>query len=147
MSFFSLTIVTFVFAFLINSASAWYGTVTFYQDVEFKGSTYPWGISKTQRCYNLACWDNKASSVKWKGLPSKGSFSDKSRIAFYTDGNCKGDVRHWPTDAADDDGDTGHYPKDFTLDFVNDKITSFMVWEKSQKVTNGYSTPCPWGTN
>ncbi|KAE8966781.1 hypothetical protein PR003_g29360 [Phytophthora rubi] len=132
--------VTLVFALLTSSVSAWYGTVTFYQDVDFDGSTFPWGITKSQRCYNLACWDNKASSVKWKGLPSKGSINGQSRIAFYTDKNCKGDVRHWPTDV------NGHYPKDFTLDFVNDQITSFMIWTDNQAVSGGYDTPCPWGT-
>jgi hypothetical protein len=133
--------VTVALLLLTNMASAWYGTVTFYQDVDFDGSKYPWGISKSQRCYNLACWNEKASSVKWEGLPSKGVFDDEARIAFFTDKDCKGDVRHWPTDV------NGHYPKDFTLDFVNDKVTSFMVWETSQKVTRGRDTPCPWGTN
>jgi hypothetical protein len=118
----------------------WYGTVTFYQDEDFDGQEYPWVISKTQHCYNLSCWDSRASSVDWKGLPSSGSFDGQARIAFYTDKAYKGDVRHWPTDV------NGHHPKDFTLDFVNDKITSFMIWETSKKVTNGIDTPCPWGT-
>ncbi|KAK1930468.1 hypothetical protein P3T76_014139 [Phytophthora citrophthora] len=127
--------------FLNNVVSAWYGTVTFYSDVDFDGPKYPWGISKTQQCYNLSCWDNRASSVKWEGLPKKGSFDGKSRIAFFTEKNCKGDIRHWPTDV------DGHYPKDFTLDGVNDAVTSFMVWETSKKITNGRVTPCPWGTS
>jgi hypothetical protein len=133
---------TMAFALLLlaNVVSAWYGTVTFYQDVNFDGTEYPWGVSQTQHCYNLSCWNEKASSVKWEGLPSSGSFDGKSRIAFYTDTNCKGDVRHWPTDV------DGHYPEDFTLDGVNDKVTSFMIWETSKKATHWRETPCPWGT-
>jgi len=133
--------VAFAFLFLANVVSAWYGTVTFYEDVGFEGQSYPWDVWKTQHCYNLACWDNKASSVKWKNLPSKGSLHGESRIAFYTDKDCKGDVRHWPTEV------NGHYAEDLTLDGVNDKVTSFMIWETSKSVTNGYDLPCPWGTS
>jgi hypothetical protein len=76
-----------------------------------------------QNWYSIACWDNKVSSVKWENLPSKGSLHGESRIAFHTDKDCKGDVRHWPTEV------NGHYREDFTLDGVNDKSTSFMIWE------------------
>ncbi|KAL3669388.1 hypothetical protein V7S43_005784 [Phytophthora oleae] len=140
MARFPSLIVFCTLAFLGNVVSAWYGTVTFYSDVYFKGPTYPWGISKSQRCYNLACWDNRASSVKWEGLPTKGSFNGKSRIAFFTEKDCKGDSRDWPTYE-------GNYPQDFTLDKINDDVSSFIVWETSKKTTNGRDTPCPWGTS
>lgn len=136
----------FVLLALLNSVvSAWYGTVKFYADVEFKGTMYPWGISKTQRCYNLSCFDNRASSVKWDGLPTKGDFNGKSRIAFFTGKDCTGDSRDWPTDGYSNNK-KGNYPMDFTLDGINDKVSSFIVWETSKKTTNGKDTPCPWGT-
>uniref|UniRef100_H3GPH3 3-hydroxyacyl-CoA dehydrogenase NAD binding domain-containing protein n=1 Tax=Phytophthora ramorum TaxID=164328 RepID=H3GPH3_PHYRM len=113
---------------------------------QFEGATYPWGISKTQRCYNLSCWDNRASSVKWEGLPTSGSFSGKSRIAFFTGKDCTGDSRDWPTDGYINDK-KGNYPMDFTLDGINDGISSFIVWETSKRITNGKDTPCPWGTS
>ncbi|KAF1779625.1 hypothetical protein GQ600_3117 [Phytophthora cactorum] len=34
------------------------------------GPEFPWGITQTQRCYNLGCFNDKASSVKWEGLPT-----------------------------------------------------------------------------
>ncbi|ETI42010.1 hypothetical protein F441_12749 [Phytophthora nicotianae CJ01A1] len=142
----SATLSICILGFLANLASAWYGTVTFYSDVYFKGSTYPWGISKTQRCYNLACWDNRASSVKWEGLPTKGSFNGESRIAFFTGKDCTGDSRDWPTDGYINDI-KGNYPQDFTLDKINDAVSSFIIWESSKKITNGKDTPCPWGTS
>ncbi|EGZ07345.1 hypothetical protein PHYSODRAFT_528482 [Phytophthora sojae] len=131
---------------LVNSVSAWYGTVTFYQDVEFKGSKYEWGISKTHRCYNLACWDNRASSVKWDGLPTVGSFDGKARIAFFTGKDCTGDSRDWPTNGVIN-GKKDNYPMDFTLDKINDAVSSFIVWEYGKKISNGIATPCPWGTS
>jgi hypothetical protein len=131
----------FTLLLLANIVSAWYGTVTFFQDVDFKGSEYPYGISQSQRCFQLSCWDNKASSVKWEGLPSSGIYGGKARIAFYTDKYCRGKVRHWPTDI------DGYYPEDLTLDSLNDQGTSFMVWETSRIVKNGRERPCPWGTN
>ncbi|KAG7385925.1 hypothetical protein PHYBOEH_008858 [Phytophthora boehmeriae] len=131
----------FALALLTNFVSAWYGTVKFYQDVEFEGNTFPWGISKTQRCYNLSCWNDKASSIKWSGLPTKGSFDGKSRIAFFTGKDCTGESREWATDQDDDS------PKDLTQDGINDKVSSFIIWESNRKISNGIDTPCPWGTN
>ncbi|KAH7482023.1 hypothetical protein KRP22_012427 [Phytophthora ramorum] len=142
----SVILLTAIFACFSSFATAWYGTVKFYADVEFEGATYPWGISKTQRCYNLSCWDNRASSVKWEGLPTSGSFSGKSRIAFFTGKDCTGDSRDWPTDGYINDK-KGNYPMDFTLDGINDGISSFIVWETSKRITNGKDTPCPWGTS
>ncbi|KAF4317415.1 hypothetical protein BBO99_00008059 [Phytophthora kernoviae] len=127
-----------------NSKSIKNGVATplkFYQDIDFEGPTFPWGISKSQRCYNLSCWDNKASSVKWSGLPTSGSFSGKSRIAFFTGKDCTGDSREWITDQDDDT------PKDFTQDGINDAVSSFIIWESNKKISNGFDTPCPWGTN
>ncbi|ETI41999.1 hypothetical protein F441_12771 [Phytophthora nicotianae CJ01A1] len=128
----------FCSGFLSNSASAWSGLVTFYENVEFAGSKYEWNITETQLCYNLACFDNKASSVKWDGLPKTGNFHGKSRIAFFTGKDCSGDSRDWPTDE-------DNYPMDFTLDGINDAVSSFIIWEDNKKLTNGKETPCLWG--
>ncbi|GMF34472.1 unnamed protein product [Phytophthora lilii] len=146
MCYLQLSSVLCLLVVLTDVASAWYGTVTFHSKAYFKGSSYPWGISETQRCYNLACWDNKASSVKWEGLPKTGSFNGKARIAFFTGKDCTGDSRDWPTDGVIN-GKKGNYPQDFTLDGINDAVTSFIVWETTKKTTNGKALPCPWGTS
>ncbi|KAG2766570.1 hypothetical protein PC129_g11541 [Phytophthora cactorum] len=98
----------------------------------------------TQRCYNLGCFNDKASSVKWEGLPTTGAFNGQSRIAFFTGKECTGDSRDWPTDGVINDKE-GNYPMDFSLDGINDAISSFMIWETSKKATNGQDLPCPWG--
>lgn len=133
-----------VFVLLINCTSAWNGTVTFYKNVEFDGSEYAWAITETQLCYNLACFDNKASSVKWHGLPKTGNFNGNSRIAFFTARDCTGDSRDWPTDGVTN-GKKDNYPMDFTLDGINDAVSSFIIWEDNKKLTNGKETLCPWG--
>ncbi|KAG6616991.1 uncharacterized protein IUM83_04759 [Phytophthora cinnamomi] len=130
----------FVLLLLGGQVSAWNGEVTFYSDVKFEGPKYHWGFSKAQRCFNLACWDNRALSVKWKGLPTVGSFSGKARIAFYVGQNCTGDSRDWSTNE-------DNYPQDFTLDGINNAVSSFAVWQYGKKISNGQITPCPWGTS
>ncbi|KAE8898980.1 hypothetical protein PF005_g21483 [Phytophthora fragariae] len=116
--------------------------VTFYADVNFEGFYVEWDMAETQMCTNLACYDNRASSVKWEGLPTVGSFSGKARIAFFTRENCTGDSRDWPTDAHVN-GIKGNYPSDFTLDGINDAVMSFMIWQDDKKISNGIYTPCP----
>ncbi|RLN96533.1 hypothetical protein BBJ28_00003465 [Nothophytophthora sp. Chile5] len=126
--------------------SAWYGEVTFYHDIYFDNVKYPWGINISQKCFNLSCFNDKASSIKWEGLPNTGSFDGKSRIAFYTGRDCTGTSRDWPTDAYTNNV-KNNYPEDLSLDGINDDISSFMVWETSKNIVNGIMTPCPWGTN
>ncbi|KAG2766571.1 hypothetical protein PC129_g11542 [Phytophthora cactorum] len=134
----------FCSGFLANSASAWSGLVTFYENAEFGGSKYEWNITETQLCYNLACFDNKASSVKWEGLPKTGNFHGKSRIAFFTGHDCGDDSRDWPTDGVIN-GKKDNYPMDFSLDGIDDAVSSFIIWEDNKKLTNGKETPCLWG--
>lgn len=130
-----------LFALLLgNSVSVMHGTVTFYADVNFEGFDVDWDISHTQRCYNLACWNNQASSVKWNSLPMTGSFSGKARIAFFTRQNCTGDSRDWPTDALVN-GTEGNYPSDFTLDGINDAVMSFIIWQDSKKISDDIFFP------
>ncbi|KAH7482015.1 hypothetical protein PRNP1_010647 [Phytophthora ramorum] len=140
-----IVVTILLLTFLANSVSAWNATVTFYKNAEFEGSAYAWGITETQLCYNLSCFDNKASSVKWTGLPETGSFDGKSRIAFFTGKDCTGDHRDWPTDGVIN-GKKDNYPMDFTLDGIDDSVSSFVVWEDNKKLTNGKETPCPWAT-
>ncbi|POM62394.1 hypothetical protein PHPALM_28456 [Phytophthora palmivora] len=130
-------------ALLTEAVLAWTGQVTFYQNAEFSGSEYEWNITETQLCYNLACFNNKASSVKWGGLPKTGNFNGKSRIAFFTGRDCAGDSRDWPTDGMINDK-KDNYPMDFSLDDIDDAVSSFIVWEDNKKLTNGKETPCRW---
>ncbi|KAG7382524.1 hypothetical protein PHYPSEUDO_004791 [Phytophthora pseudosyringae] len=132
------------FGFLTSSASAWTGLVTFFKTADFSGSEYEWKITETQLCYNLACFDNKVSSVKWEGLPEFGKFNGKSRIAFFTGHDCTGDSRDWPADGVIN-GKKDNYPMDFSVDGINDAVSSFIIWEDNKKQTNGKITPCPWG--
>ncbi|KAL3669377.1 hypothetical protein V7S43_005773 [Phytophthora oleae] len=129
---------------LTSSASAWTGSVTFYKNAEFSGSKYEWNLTESQLCYNLACFDNKASSVKWEGLPKAGSYNGKSRIAFFIGRACTGFSVSWPTDGVIN-GKKDNYPMDFHLDGIDDGISSFDIWEDSSKLTNGKMTPCRWG--
>ncbi|KAG7385924.1 hypothetical protein PHYBOEH_008857 [Phytophthora boehmeriae] len=133
-------------AFFTNSVSAWYGTVAIYQDAYFEGPKFPWGITNTQRCHYLSCWNDKASSVKWEGLPTTGTFNGKARIVFFAGKNCTGTSRDWPTDGVIN-GKNDNYPQDFKLDGINDDVASFMIWENSKSTKNAIATPYPWGTN
>ncbi|EGZ07354.1 hypothetical protein PHYSODRAFT_528904 [Phytophthora sojae] len=139
-----VSVVIIFVAFLSDFVLAWYGVVTFYQDTEFEGTDFPWGITMTQRCYNLGCFNDKASSVKWEGLPTTGVFNGQARIAFFTGKECTGDSRDWPTDGVINEKE-GNYPMNFKLDGINDAISSFMIWENSKKPTNGQDLSCPWG--
>ncbi|EGZ07356.1 hypothetical protein PHYSODRAFT_306553 [Phytophthora sojae] len=106
-------------------ASAWNVTVTFYKNAEFKGASYAWTITETQLCYNLACFDNQASSVKWEGIPALGEFKGKSLIAFFTGHGCKKDSRDWPTDGVIN-GIKDNYPMNFGLDGIDDAVSSLL---------------------
>ncbi|KAG1684666.1 hypothetical protein DVH05_024686 [Phytophthora capsici] len=128
----------------MSSASAWRGSVTFYTNAEFSGLKYEWNITEAQLCYNLACFDNKASSVKWEGLPKAGSYNGKSRIAFFTGRDCTGFNANWPTDGVIN-GKKDNYPMNFHLDGIDGQVSSFAIWEDSKKLTNGKITPCRWG--
>ncbi|KAF4128089.1 hypothetical protein GN958_ATG22742 [Phytophthora infestans] len=132
-------VLLFCSEFLAKSTSAWSGLVTFYEDVEFDGAKHEWNITETQLCYNLACFDDKASSVKWEGLPKIGGFHGKSRIAFFTGQDCSGKSRNWTTDGVVN-GKKDNYPMDFSLDGINDAVSSFIIWEDNKKLTNGKET-------
>lgn len=123
---------------LVGPAHAWYGTVTFYHHVHWDGPDFPWGITQTNRCYNLSCFNKRAGSIQWDGIKEAGDVNGKSYMVFFTEPNCEGQAYWWPVDA--------DQPSDLTANGLDKKISSFTVWEKSKKITNGYDTPCPWGT-
>lgn len=57
-------------------------------------------FSMAQFCVNTVAFDDKASSAQWGDLPQTGSFpNNQAFIAFYTEQNCTGTVRTWPTTA------------------------------------------------
>jgi hypothetical protein len=126
---------------LFSTTLAWSGKVTFYKNANFEGLAYEWPVTETQLCYNLSCFDNKASSIKWEGLPAFGQFKRTSRIAFFTGRDCTGESRDWPTDGVIN-GKKENYPLDLAIDGIDDAISSFVIWEDNKKLTNGKITPC-----
>ncbi|KAE9218966.1 hypothetical protein PF004_g13737 [Phytophthora fragariae] len=123
------------------TVAAWYGSVYFYQDIDFRGDLYPVDLSDTQKCFNMHCFDDKVSSAKWVGLPTAGQIHGKSHIAFYTSKDCVGPHIHLPTDAFINDK-RDNFPANLRKYAMNDKLSSFMIWETSEKSTNGITTTC-----
>ncbi|KAE8887587.1 hypothetical protein PF005_g21582 [Phytophthora fragariae] len=102
----------------------------FFVDANFGVASGHWvyNFSKSQFCINMGIFDDKVSSAQWSGLPQTGSFaSNQSLVAFYTDRNCTGTVRTWPTAEK-------NFPTNFALDGIDNQISSFMVWQTSSHV-------------
>jgi hypothetical protein len=124
---------------LLEVVSAWSGSVTFYDNTahDDSGGSYKYIIDDSQQCINLSCYNDRASSVKWKNLVNWGAFDDGARIAFYTGKDCTGKVRDWPMDPPNG------YPDNFKTDGVDNEISSFMIWQFN-KDKKGTALPCPW---
>ncbi|KAL4166945.1 hypothetical protein KRP22_012432 [Phytophthora ramorum] len=131
-----------VHIFVVESVTAWSGSVTFYNNRwhDDSGGTYKYTMDDSQQCINLSCYNDRATSAKWSGLVEWGAFDGKSRIAFYTGKDCTGTVRHWEIK------DPGYFPGNFFLDGIDDDISSFMIWQYS-KTKKGTTLPCPWDFN
>lgn len=122
-------------------AADFYGFVRFFNHPEFvaSGSQYYYYVSEAQQCVNLSCYNDKATSIKWKDLPSDGAVEvdGKARIAFFTGRNCTGNKREWPIENED-------FPYDLAKDGIDNKVTSFIIYVDSRdKLSN--VLPCPWG--
>ncbi|KAG7377775.1 hypothetical protein PHYPSEUDO_011030 [Phytophthora pseudosyringae] len=105
-------------------------SVHLFGDTNFGLSTGHWlfEFSMAQFCVNAVAFIDKASSAQWRDLPQAGGFANnQSFIAFYTDRNCTGTVRTWPTAEKD-------FPTNFALNGIDNQISSFMVWKTSDKV-------------
>jgi hypothetical protein len=122
------------FASAFSPADAWEGVVMLYEKTHFNGQSYPWFIDTAQKCYELTCFNDKMTSAQWKGLPQKGAFNGKAHIAFYKEGGCKGHHLEWTTEEK-------NFPLDFSLDKMNDGISSFMIWVDNDKLKNGIESP------
>lgn len=120
------------------SAEEFYGYVRFYDYAKFSdsGPQYWYYTADSHYCINLSCFDDKATSVKWKDLPSN---DGKAKIVFFTGKNCTGSKREWTIDSDD-------YPYDFSKDGVDNDISSFIIYESGTK-SKGNMLPCPWGSN
>lgn len=70
-----------------------------------------------------------------------GQIHGKSHIAFYTSKDCVGPHIHLPTDAFIN-GKRDNFPINLGKYAMNNKLTSFMIWETSEKVINGITTLC-----
>ncbi|KAE8962744.1 hypothetical protein PR003_g30712, partial [Phytophthora rubi] len=116
----------------IQSISAWSGTVTFYknQGHDDSAGTYTYDIDQSQECVNLSCYNDRASSVKWSDIVKWGAFDGQSRIAFYTGKDCTGTVRDWAIKQPKG------YPLNFSLDGIDNAISSFMIWQYDKKAVS-----------
>ncbi|KAG6948881.1 hypothetical protein JG688_00014885, partial [Phytophthora aleatoria] len=104
--------------------------VHFFVDANFGTSSGHWiyNFSKSQFCINMGIFDDKVSSAQWRDLPQTGNFADnQARVAFYSGGDCTGIVRTWPTAE-------NNFPTNFALDGIDKQISSFMIWQTSNKV-------------
>ncbi|GMF46893.1 unnamed protein product [Phytophthora fragariaefolia] len=111
--------------------------VHLFGDVNFGFGSGHWlyEFSMAQFCINTVDFNDKASSAKWQDLSQTGNFSNgQAFIAFYTDRNCNGTVRMWPTAEKD-------FPTNFALNGIDKQISSFMVWKTSSKVGGVVADP------
>ncbi|KAJ8576884.1 hypothetical protein ON010_g2326 [Phytophthora cinnamomi] len=130
-----VAVVVIIFTTTMSTVEAWEGVVIFYEKTHFNGQSFPWFIDTAQKCYDMSCFNDKATSVKWQGLPQKGSFNGKAHIAFYKNSECTGYYLEWTTEEK-------NYPLDLTLDKMNDDISSFMVWVDNSDKKYGSESPC-----
>ncbi|RLN84440.1 hypothetical protein BBJ28_00012819 [Nothophytophthora sp. Chile5] len=113
-------------------------SVYFYTDINFSGTLFPVNINMTQKCYSLCEYD-QMSSVKWMGqLPTRGRIYGKAHIGFYTERNCIGPNIHVPIEPnVYGIADLGDYA-------IDNEVSSFMIWETSERIRNGSQLHCPW---
>ncbi|RLN26426.1 hypothetical protein BBJ28_00021871 [Nothophytophthora sp. Chile5] len=115
------------------------GAVTLYSDTHFHGVAHQFPIEWTGKCYNLNfCHDDNSGSVKWKGLPTNGSFHGKAHIAFYTNPNCVGFHHDWLTDVQE----KNTFPNDFMIDGIYNKVSSIVVKTKSKHSLGSVDAKC-----
>uniref|UniRef100_K3WLV6 Uncharacterized protein n=1 Tax=Globisporangium ultimum (strain ATCC 200006 / CBS 805.95 / DAOM BR144) TaxID=431595 RepID=K3WLV6_GLOUD len=125
-------------ALLSAPAAAWNGQVTFYENAYFGGNAFTVNLSTSQRCFNLGCFNDRASSIKWSNLVTSSTWGgDYPYIAFYTDANCGGAVREWRIVE-------NNFPQNLAFDGINDAVTSFMIWENTPFKYQGDYLVCPW---
>ncbi|RLN87844.1 hypothetical protein BBJ28_00020774 [Nothophytophthora sp. Chile5] len=104
------------------------GTIDFYEGDKYNGIRYSCTAAfRSQVCYNLARFDDKTSPMQWHGLLQGGRGNGYSKIAFFTDSNCEGTVRAWPT------AEQG-YPLDLGSDGIDDQISAFIIWTSGKDV-------------
>ncbi|KAF4317273.1 hypothetical protein JM18_007777 [Phytophthora kernoviae] len=134
-----LLLLQFLTLFAFELVIASWGSVTFYNKMwhDDAGGKYTYYLIQAQQCINLSCYNDRATSAKWSDIVKWGAFDGDSRIAFYTDANSTGMVRHWEIE------DPNGYPENFFLDDMDNKISSFMIWQFSKDVW-GSSLPCLW---
>lgn len=96
------------------------GSVHFFELENFKGYSIEVQVHWANTCYNIECFDNRASSAWWD-LPADGNFSGDAYLGFYDDPDCRGmmhlfNLRHKElvTELA-------------TWSKLNKKVSSFMV--------------------
>lgn len=107
-----------------DDAAPFFGTVHMFERANFKGYWVLMSIKLPDACYDVDCFDNKASSAAWD-LPADGNFGDYAYLAMFTDKNCKGMMHVW--NLCTDKNDTNLAEKAR----MNDQVSSIMVMKTS----------------
>lgn len=118
--------------------NAEYGSVTLYERKDFSGPWVNVVVKTPDTCYNLDCFNNKASSVSWD-LPAGGNFDNHGYLTVFADMNCKRKLRSW---------NLRKYVYDSNLAakaYVNENVSSILV-TKTSMVPKSYVKKCSGGT-
>ncbi|KAE8899043.1 hypothetical protein PF005_g17876 [Phytophthora fragariae] len=134
----SLLLALTVAASIAVVAGEFSGQIQLYRDTSYRYNLVLFAFTKSNRCFNLACndYNDAVSSVDWSGLPTTASYDGvtKAHIVFYTDTDCTGQNKQFPTS-------WGKVPSFVDYD-MNDAISSFMVLETSKEIENGKINLC-----
>ncbi|RLN98176.1 hypothetical protein BBJ28_00019543 [Nothophytophthora sp. Chile5] len=120
----------FTISVAVGMLQAQAGHVELYGDSDFKDKIASIKDVIPNACYSLCNELNGViSSARWGGLPEKKEAPSKnvdSRIIFFTGKGCAGGLeKAWPIKTQR--VDALHFPSLFTLDGMNDAISSFFV--------------------
>lgn len=73
---------------LFTTDDSVFASVELFERADFDGFGVKVPIHEANTCYNVDCFDEKASSARWK-LPAD------AYLGFYEDQNCRGTKNHW----------------------------------------------------
>ncbi|KAG1695344.1 hypothetical protein DVH05_020381 [Phytophthora capsici] len=119
--------IVFLFTlFLVPSIDA--ARLVFSTSASLSADHVNYSADKTQRCYSLSCFNNKAALVSWEGLDAG------DQLVFYDDDNCKGSFVQGKKKTS--------WALEFSTYNFKGKTSSFMIWEYSTYPLNGMVDIC-----
>lgn len=131
---------TFILPLLFGTTAALqerttnYGSVTLYDRRDFKEPWVKVAVKTPDTCYNLDCFNNKASSAAWD-LPGGGSFDNTGYLTVFADMNCKRKLGTWSLLQYETNSNLA------MTAYMNDNVSSILVdgaKELRQKVRRWY---------